>query len=93
MEPLGGLLGEPTSIFCRSYADNINANGLVLRNAEDLTLVYAFGPSRFRTGLLNATHSEFILREVRISDNGTRFVCGFHEFTSFPATFIVTCKC
>ena len=89
VEPLGGILGEPASIFCQSHATNVNPNAFVLRDADDLTVIYS---NRFRLGLLNATHVEFILSEVQMSDNGTRFVCGFHEFNSFPATFTASCK-
>ena len=92
VEPLGGLLGERASIFCQSHATNVHPNALTLRNADDLTLIRMSGPSRIRPGPLNATHVEFILSEVQRSDNGTRFVCSFHEFNSFPATFTVTCK-
>ena len=58
VEPLRGILGEPASIFCQSHATNVNPNAFVLRDADDLTSIHT--SNRFRLGLLNATHVEFI---------------------------------
>lgn len=91
VEPLGGVLGESASIFCQIHGLG-GASGIVLRDATAETIVETGPTERLNLGFLNATHREFILDEVRMSDDGREFICSLQEFFSPPVTFIVNRK-
>jgi hypothetical protein len=86
VEPITGFIGRSTSIFCQ----------LSLGSTSDIYLQKNGMPtsadSRFRPGINNVTHREFILMPVQGRDNQALFSCGIEEVVSPAVVFLAIGK-
>lgn len=90
VEPIGGTVGKPASIFCQFLIQTGTGTSIILRDGVTRTVL---NPSkRFRLGMVNTTHKEYIVTEVRKTDAGWTVLCAVSEIFSSPATFRVPCK-
>ena len=77
-QPLKGIPGQPTSIYCRIFTQCENSSDISLQfNGTVIT-----NETRFTIGITNMTHREFILNPAQPSDYGSSITCHLGNFSS-----------
>lgn len=87
VEPLQGIVGQPTSIFCQVIEHQDSSITFILVDGSSINT-----DPRFKDGIVNATHREFIIDPTLSSDDGRIFTCNIFSFSSLPVAFTVIRK-
>jgi hypothetical protein len=88
VEPIEGLVGGSTRFYCRLHAGGESSVNIVI--LRDSGVIVPVGTNhQFQLGSRNSTHREFIMTNIRESDDGRTFTCSISELNSYPVSFRV----
>ena len=84
--PLAGVIGEDLYFYCSGTP--ADAADIVLREGGEAVK----DSGRLNERMINNTHKQYSLRQLRGRDIGREFVCGLAEFNSPPVVIQLACK-